>query len=96
MAQLKATTYVLYYLNSLNFRAEPLRERMVARNYYFFAHFTARKLNLREIFLLKIGSKIRLRETGKKVKHIFCLDKTFSLTITTKRIFILFIYLFFI
>ena len=50
---------------------------MVARNYYFFAHFTERKLNVREIFLLKRGVKIRLRETGKRVKLIFCLDKTF-------------------
>ena len=40
---------------------------------------------MREIFLLKRGAKIRLRETGKRVKHIFCLDKAFSLT-TTKRI----------
>ena len=59
------------YLNSLNFRAEPLCEQMVARNYYFFAHFTARKLNVREIFLLKRSVKIRLRETGKRVKNIF-------------------------
>ena len=44
---------------------------MVARNYYFFAHFTARKLNVREIFLLKRGAQIRLRETGKGVKLLF-------------------------
>ena len=58
---------------------------MVVRNYYFIAHFTERKLNVHEIFLLKRGAKIRLRETGKRVKHIFCLNKTFSLTTTTKR-----------
>ena len=49
---------------------------MVAQNYYFFAHFTAQKLNVRAIFILIRGAKIRLREirlreTGKRVKHIF-------------------------
>ena len=57
------TYYRNIYLNSLNFRAEPLREQMVARNYYFFARYTTRKLNVREIFLLKRGAKNRLRET---------------------------------
>ena len=54
-----------------NFRAEPLHEQTVAQNYYFFAHYSARKLNVHKIFLLKRGTNIRLRETGKRVKHIF-------------------------
>ena len=40
-------------------------------NLFIFAHFTARKLNVREIFLLKRGAKIRLRELKKRVKDIF-------------------------
>ena len=59
------------FLNSLNFRAHLIFAQMVARNNYFFAHFTARKLNVLEIYLLKRGAKTRLRETGKRVKHIF-------------------------
>ena len=53
-----------------------LREQnMVAQNYYFFTYFTVRKLNVREIFLLKRGAKIILHDTGKRVKNIlFCLS----------------------
>ena len=50
---------------------------MVARKNYFFTHLTARKLNVSEIFLLKRAAEIRLRETGKRVKHIFPLIKLF-------------------
>ena len=47
MMDLKNHTERLYSsLNSLNFRAELLHE-IVTQNYYFFAHFTAQKLNVR-------------------------------------------------
>ena len=79
---------VIKYLNPLNFRAHLIFVQRCCANkwlreiYLFFTYFTARKLNVREIFLLKRGAKIRLRETGKIVKHIFL---PFSLTTTTKK-----------
>ena len=46
--------YIYIYLNSLNFRAhlifraEPLRDLYIARKYLIFAHYAARKLDVRE------------------------------------------------
>ena len=75
---LSSNKYILYiYLNSLNFRAHLIFAQSRCANKWLREITNFSRILLREIFLLKRGAKIRLRETGKRVKHLFCLNKTF-------------------
>ena len=55
-----------------NFRAGALHEYLVAREYLMFAHFPARKCDVREIFPFRRCAEIRLREIANMENESIC------------------------